>query len=69
VKAFAAEVGGYPVVVLPVRPDPRQETRWVAVMRDGGGDVAAIKVWDGATQEQILLELEAAYEAARCGIF
>ncbi len=53
----------------PAAPDRDGEVRWRAISEEGGWQLAVAVVWHGATPEQVAMELEAAYEASRLGMF
>jgi hypothetical protein len=57
------------VTVHPAAPDRDGEVRWRAISEEGGWQLAVAVVWHGATPEQVAMELEAAYEASRLGMF
>jgi hypothetical protein len=66
---FRTEIGGWDVTVHSAAPDGDGEVRLTAIAEDGGWQVAVAVVWDGATVEQVAMELEATYEASRFGMF
>jgi hypothetical protein len=66
---FRSEIAGYAVLVQPVSREANGELRWAAVVEDGGWQLATVLIWDDATPEQVAMELEAAYEASRLGMF
>lgn len=53
----------------PVSQEANGEMRWTAVVEDGGWQLATALIWDNATPEQVAMELDAAYEASRIGMF
>jgi hypothetical protein len=66
---FRSEIAGYAVLVHPVSREADGEMRWTAVVEDGGWQLATALIWNDATPEQVSMELEAAYEASRIGMF